>query len=353
MFRTARSSHSLPTSRVHWLLTGVVLLTVPFCAQAGRAYVTNEDGESVSVLDTDKAEVVATVNVGKRPRGMKLSRDGKELYVAVSGLPKCPPSVPDEECAKLKRDLTADGIAVIDTATLKLDKLLKSGSDPEQFDLSHDGKRLFVANEDTGTLTVVGIASGAIEATVPVGKEPEGVRVTPDGRWIAVTSESGNAIYLIDAHTLKMVKSVPVGKRPRDVAFEPDARTAYVSGEFDASVYKTTIPDSAGATKLLQLRAEAKPMGLVLDASHKRLFVSTGRGGTVAVVSLESDPKLVTEIQVGARPWGIALSHDGKRLYTANGSSNDVTIVDTTTLQVVKKVAVGKSPWGVVLDSRG
>ena len=90
---------------------------------AGRAYVTNEDGESVSVLDTDKAEVVATMNVGKRPRGLKLSHDGKQLFVAVSGLPKCPPSVPDEECAKLKRDLTADGIAVIDTATLKLTKI--------------------------------------------------------------------------------------------------------------------------------------------------------------------------------------------------------------------------------------
>jgi len=355
MFRTAsllarpREVHPLPTSRASWLLTGALLLAAPFCAQAGRAYVTNEDGESVSVLDTDKAEVVATVNVGKRPRGMKLSRDGKQLFVAVSGLPKCPPSVPDEECAKLKRDLTADGIAVIDTTTLKLDRLLKSGSDPEQFDLSHDGKQLFISNEDSGTLTVVGI----VEGTVPVGKEPEGVRVTPDGRWIVVTSESGNAIYAIDAHTLKMVKSVPVGKRPRDVAFAPDGRTVYISGEFDASVYTTTLPDLGSATKLVQLRPEAKPMGVLFDASHKRLFVSTGRGGTIAVVSLEGGPKLVTEIQVGARPWGIALSHDGKRLYSANGSSNDVTIIDTTTLQVVKKVAVGKSPWGVVLDSRG
>lgn len=352
MLHTALPSKSLSTSRASWLIAGVLLLSAPLCAQAGRAYVTNEDGESVSVLDTAKAEVTATVNVGKRPRGMKLSRDGAQLFVAVSGLPKCPPSVPDEECAKLKRDLTADGIAVIDTATLKLIKLLKSGSDPEQFDVSHDGKQLYIANEDSGTLTVVGIASGAVEATVPVGKEPEGVRLTADGRWIVVTSESGNAIYVIDAHTLKMVRSVPVGKRPRDVAFGPDGRTVYVSGEFDASLYTTTIPDSDSATRLLQLRTEDKPMGLVLDAPRKRLFVSTGRGGTVAVVSLDG-PKLVTEIPVGARPWGIALSRDGKRLYSANGSSNDVAIIDTTTLQVVKKVTVGKSPWGVVLDNRG
>ena len=129
MFRTAsllarpREVHPLPTSRASWLLTGALLLAAPFCAQAGRAYVTNEDGESVSVLDTDKAEVVATVNVGKRPRGMKLSGDGKRLFVAVSGLPKCPPSVPDEECAKLKRDLTADGIAAIQQLAPLSDRL--------------------------------------------------------------------------------------------------------------------------------------------------------------------------------------------------------------------------------------
>src|SRR5947209_161032 len=89
MFRIAALSYPLPTSRALWLLTAVVLLAMPLCAEAGRAYVTNEDGESVSVVDTDKTEVVATVNVGKRPRGMKLSADGRELFVAVSGLPKC------------------------------------------------------------------------------------------------------------------------------------------------------------------------------------------------------------------------------------------------------------------------
>jgi YVTN family beta-propeller protein len=351
MLRTELPPRLLPTSRTAWLLTGVFLLGAPLCAQAGRAYVTNEDGESISVLDTGKAEVVGTVNVGKRPRGLKLSPDGKALYVAVSGLPKCPPTVPDEECAKLKHDMAADGIAVIDTATLKLSKVLKSGSDPEQFDVSHDGKQLFIANEDSGKLTVVNVSTGTVEQSVAVGKEPEGVRVTPDGKWIIVTSEEGNAIYVVDPHTFQVVKSVTVGKRPRDVAFTVDSKTAYISGEFDSSLYTTTIPEAAGgATQLLQLRKEARPMGVIFDAPHERLFVSTGRGGTVAVVSLDGGAKLVTEIQVGARPWGIALSHDGKRLYTANGSSNDVSIIDTATLQVIKKVAVGKSPWGVVLS---
>jgi YVTN family beta-propeller protein len=328
-----------------------VLLLSPQAQAAGRAYVSNEDGESVTVLDTQKDEVVATVPVGKRPRGMKLSLDGSRLYVAVSGLPKCPPSVPDEECAKLKRDLSADGIATIDTATLKVTGLLKSGSDPEQFDLSRDGKHLFISNEDSAQVSVLDTVDGSIIATIPIGHEPEGVRTSPNGKWIVVTSETDSTVSIIDTGSLKVLKTVAVGMRPRDVAFTPDSKAVYVSGEGDASLFRVAIPAGEPATRVLQLRKEARPMGVVFDAARKRIYVSTGRGGTIAVVQQDDGGgKLIKEIPVGARPWGIALSHDGRRLYTANGPSNDITVVDTSSLDVLKKVPAGKGTWGVVLS---
>ena len=331
-----------------------LLLTLTFLSAqayaAHRAYVSNEDGESVTVLDTRDGSVVATVPVGKRPRGLKLSRDGSVLYVAVSGLPKCPPTVPDAQCAKLKRDLQADGIAMIDTATLKLRGLLKSGSDPEQFDVSRDGKRLFVSNEDSAQATVLDIGTGAIVATIPVGHEPEGVRVSPNGKWVLVTSETDSTVSIIDTGTLKVLKIAHVGVRPRDAAFTPDSKMAYVSGEGDASLSSVPIPSGEPVTRVLQLSQKARPMGVVFDAARKRIYVSTGRGGSVAVVQQEGGGgKLLKEIPVGARPWGLALSHDGRRLYTANGPSNDVTIIDTSSLSVLEKVPVGKGPWGVVV----
>ena len=324
-------------------------LILPVCAAAaGRAFVSNEDEHTVTVIDTDRNEVISSIAVGKRPRGLKLSPDGKLLYVAVSGLPKCPPSVPDEECEKLERDLKEDGIAVVDTATLKLKTVLKAGSDPEQFDVTTDGKRLIVANEDASLATVIQLPSGKIETEVKVGKEPEGVRVSPDGTWIFVTNESDGSISMIDAKTLKVQRTVKVGQRPRDIAFTPDNKHAYVTGEFDSSVYRIAIPNGEPVERVLQLRKEARPMSVLLDAKQNRLYVSTGRGGTVAVIGLDKG-NLISEIQVGARPWGMALSADGLRIYTANGPSNDVAVVDTKTLQVMKKILVGKSPWGIAL----
>lgn len=346
----------LPRWPVMWLGVCACIFELAVAAAAdvagGRAYVSNEDGHTVSVLDLRSASNIATIEVGKRPRGLKLSRDGSRLFVAVSGLPKCPPSVPDEECAKLERDLTADGIAIVDTASRKVMKVLAAGSDPEQFAMSGDGRRLYVANEDAGLLSVVDVDAGKVVARIKVGLEPEGVGMAPNSRWLLVTNESDSSVSVIDTTTLTVARTVPVGKRPRDMAFTPDGDAAYISGELDASLYRMAVPAGEPVRRVLQLREAAKPMAVVLDAPRNRLYVSTGRGGTVAVVDMKDAPRSVTlikEVAVGARPWGIALSADGRFLYTANGPSNDVSVVDTTTLATIKRIPVGNSPWGIVL----
>lgn len=346
IFMNSRHEHRATLPRL--ALGTAALLAASCAAHAGRAYVSNEDGHTVTVIDTARNEAVTTIPVGKRPRGIQLSHDGRTLYVALSGLPKCPPSVPDEECAKLGRDVKADGVAAVDTATMKVVKVFEAGSDPEQFDLAPDG-RLYVANEDAATATVLDTKTGRIVSRIPVGKEPEGVRVSPDGKYTLVTNESDNSVSIIDTKTLKEVKHVVVGKRPRDAAFTPDSKTAYLSGEFDSSVYRIRVPEGAPVERVLQLGASDRPMAVKLDTKRQRLYVSTGRGGRVVVLDVSGTPKRVGEVKVGTRPWGIALTADGKFLYTANGPSNDVSVVDTDTLKVVKTIPVGSSPWGVAV----
>src|SRR5687768_9725627 len=55
----------------------------PVAAPAGyRVYVTNERSDDLSVIDPATHEVVATIPLGKRPRGIHASPDGKTIYVA-------------------------------------------------------------------------------------------------------------------------------------------------------------------------------------------------------------------------------------------------------------------------------
>ncbi len=168
-------------------------------------YVTNEDSRNLTVIDAATDSVVATIEVGTRPRGVKVSPDGRTVYVALSGSPKCPPTMPDEECEKLKADRTKDGVAVVDVATRTTVKTLPAGLDPETFDVSPDGAKLFVSNEDADSATVVDIASGKAVANVKVGREPEGVTLAPDGKSVWVTGETDHDITGIDLATGKAI----------------------------------------------------------------------------------------------------------------------------------------------------
>ena len=51
-------------------------------------------------------------------------------------------------------------------ATRKLVRTITSGNDPEAFDLSPDGKRIYVSNEDAAEMTAIDIASGSIPTAI-------------------------------------------------------------------------------------------------------------------------------------------------------------------------------------------
>src|SRR6201996_5728322 len=109
-------------------------------AEAYTAYVSNEKGNTVSVIDTEKWAITATIKVGQRPRGIEFTRDGKFVMVAVG----------DD-----------DTIQMIDTKTLQVVDTLPSGPDPELFTQDEAGKTLYVANENDNTVTIIDIAKRA------------------------------------------------------------------------------------------------------------------------------------------------------------------------------------------------
>ena len=147
---------------------------------AVRVCVSNKRSNDVSVIDFASNDVVvATIPVGKRPRALRVSRDGRRLYVALSGSPIAGPGVRDEDLPPA--DKKADGIGVVDLASGKFVGKIVRGSDPEQFSLSFDERFMYVANEDVGQASVVYVAESKIVKSLKVGYEPGGVSRAPTG----------------------------------------------------------------------------------------------------------------------------------------------------------------------------
>ncbi len=311
-----------------------------------RIFVTNEASGELSVIDSASYEVIKTLPLGKRPRGIRASPDRKLIYVALSGSPFAPPGV--DESTLPPPDRGADGVGVVDASTLEVVKIIRAGQDPESFDLSKDGRYLYVSNEDDAKVSVVDLSNDSVVATVGVGGEPEGVTLTPDGKFVYVTSEEEGTISVIDTAANKAIKKFRVGKRPRSVVFLADGSRAFVSLENNAAV---AVID-ANKHALLQLidlgHKDVKPMGLVLSPDNSKLYVSTGRFHKVFVIDTASN-KVLDSFEGGERPWGIGLSPDGNTIYTANGPGGDISAIDTASRSIRKKVKAADRPWGILV----
>lgn len=312
-------------------------------AGAYRIYATNEVSGDLSIIDPESRSVVGRIPLGKRPRGIMPSPDGRLLYVALSGSPIGGPGVAEDSLPPA--DKAADGIAVIDVASGKVKQVLRGISDPEQVAVSPDGHRLYVASEDSGKLVVIG-ATGGVIAKVAVGDEPEGVAVSPDGKRVLVTSEADSAVAIVDADSGTITSHVKVGKRPRNALFLPDGGRAWVSGENDGTV---SLIDVTSGRLVRQVRLEgdgARPMDIALSPDGKTLYVTTGRGKQLVRIDTAIF-RQTGAVEVGDRPWGMKLSPDGRFAFTANGPSNDVSMVDLAAMRVVARIKAGDRPWAV------
>lgn len=329
------------------LLLVLVLLTA--CGEgrpaATRVYVTNEISGDLSVIDPETRTVIGRVALGRRPRGIVPSPDGRLLYIALSGSPIAGPGV--DESTLPAADKSADGIAVFDIASGRVLRVLRGVSDPETVAVSPDGATLYVASEDTGQLIVMDSRTGAIRAAVPVGGEAEGTAVSPDGSLVYATSEEDHTAAVYETASGRVRARIRVGERPRNIAFTSDGRRAFVPGESDASVTAVDVAADRVTASTAIPGDTVRPMGAVLAPDDSALFVTTGRGREL--VRLDPATLAVTgRVEVGERPWGLALSPDGRFAFTANGPSNDVAIVDTAAMRVVGRIRVGERPWGVV-----
>jgi YVTN family beta-propeller protein len=150
-------------------------------------------------------------------------------------------------------------------------------------DLSADGKLLACANRDSGSVSVIDVASREKVRELAVGKKPEGVAFLGDSHQLAVVVYGDARVVFVDADAGTVAGSVEVFAEPYGVVAGPDGRTAYVTLEYPGEVAEIDVP---GRTVRRTLKAGDFLRGIALAPRDRRLYVTEYLTGTVKAIDL-------------------------------------------------------------------
>lgn len=202
------------------------------------AFVCLSRNNSLAVVDLAGGTIVRQIETGIAPFDVALSPDGKTAYVSCSGGRRPRPGEPTATSAGTPVAIDARGIAttggvsIIDLATGSLRAELDTGLSASDLALSPDGRRLFVANANSDSVSVIDTEKAALvaqiavkpDATMPFGSMPCGLELSPDGRTLAVACGGNNAIALVgleeaDASRATIRGWIPAGWFPAAIAW--------------------------------------------------------------------------------------------------------------------------------------
>ena len=224
--------------------------------------------------------------------------------------------------------------------------------------------KVYVANEEADTVSVLDAASFKVLATVRVGKMPHNVQVSPDGKRVWVTNNGEpdpagavpahqamgkgehaamaktGAVWAIDTGSDAVVAKVPVGLHPAHVVQTPDGRFAYVTNGGDNTV---SVIDASAQRVVATIPVGKFPHGIRFSPDGSQAYVANLKGGTVSVIDTASQ-KEIAQIPAGKGPAQVGFTPDARFAFVALSEENAVAVIDPATRKVIRKIPVGAVP---------
>jgi YVTN family beta-propeller protein len=111
---------------------------------------------------------------------------------------------------------------------------VRAGAGAEGFDVSPDGKQLWVANGGDGTVSIIDIASARNIATLNVNTARSNrLKFTPDGKRVLISDFGSGELVVLDVASRKVTKRIHVGAGLAGLLVDADGSHAYAAATND------------------------------------------------------------------------------------------------------------------------
>lgn len=272
--------------------------TITINAAGSKAYVTNSNASTISIIDVATNTVMKTVGGFDGPSGLVISPDGRNAYVNNYGGPGGLGSGNGKTVSVF--DMQSETI---------VGPPIEVGLAPAALAISPSGDFVYTINyttgdPGTGTISKIQTKTNSVVGAPITGLSgPFAIAITPNGKFAYVSnfgsnnfSPIGSTVSVVDLDRSSITATISLAIQPSGMAITPDGKYAY------ASNYNTlyTGPNYSGLT--------------------------AGQG-TVNIIDIATNTVIAPTITVGQSPANIAISSDGKFAYVSNYTSGTVSVL--------------------------
>ncbi|HII92052.1 MAG TPA: beta-propeller fold lactonase family protein, partial [Methanosarcina sp.] len=131
-----------------WMIGLAFLMLVSIAGASPFAYITNSEGNSVSVIDATTNKVTTTIPVGSNPIGVAINPNGTKVYVV---------------------NARSSDVSVIDTATNSVVATVRAGNFPQGIVVSPNGKKVYVTHRYSNNVSVIDTGENTAVSTLNTG----------------------------------------------------------------------------------------------------------------------------------------------------------------------------------------
>jgi DNA-binding beta-propeller fold protein YncE len=175
---------------------------IEFSKDGKKLIVTNESDNSITIHDMKSGKLLKSILVGKygeRPRGIKISPDGKTYAVTLE---------------------LSDKMLVLNEK-FEVIKQVNTGKSPYGVSYDRTGNRIFVAANREKALQVFDAKTYEKIKDIPTGERCWHFSFTPDDQQLMLACGKSNEVIVVDANKLVVTKRIPDQEKPWGIVTYP------------------------------------------------------------------------------------------------------------------------------------
>jgi YVTN family beta-propeller protein len=270
---------------------------------------------SVSVIDSAKNRVVATIPVHRRPYFIDVDSEGRRGYVANSG---------------------SNSVSVIDLEKRREIGVIGVGEAPGLAKISPDRSSLVATNRGSGSVSIIDPVKMRVRAVFSGCPQATDAVILPDSSKVFVACSGGHQVMAVGLarpesadeteRSDRLLSFLDVGKTPIQLAMKPDGGEIFVSNFDSDSISEiATGTNEVGGAYLVG----AHPSYGIVSADNSLLWLSDFNADSIGVYSIDDGTLIKPSVRVGSGPDAMAFSSDGFLLLAVDAHSGDVSVVRT------------------------